>query len=146
MKWVTMVRFLYCSITYLCKVNLVIITHIIECTSILPPSLENAIADAKACLQILNTNSDSPLILKNLYRLARALYFNDAPIPEIQKVLDQMEGKESEEYNAKVAEIREQLDYYSNLPGKNEKYRPFLLRSKLQDPYVEYYNFGECIS
>lgn len=87
-----------------------------------------------------------PMIFKNWWRCARSLHFSNAEDSEVHYVLHLMEKqKENEEYATKATNLREQLNYYRGLPSTNDNERP-LLRASLQDPYVQYYNFGHDIS
>lgn len=123
--------------------------------------IENAAKDGKTCVQILTEPSDTdeaaakdrdaktgPLLLKNLDRVARALYFSNADETDISDVLKMMEDRseENDEFKAKAKKMREQLRRYSSLPLNDNEFKPLLLRASLQDPVVEYFHFGENIN
>ena len=84
-----------------------------------------------------------PLAWKNTYRIARAKHFGNAPDAEVLNALHLIEKTEdSGEYGSMAAKMREQLNYYGDMPSSNEEFEPSLLRASFQNPYIEYYNFG----
>ncbi len=84
-----------------------------------------------------------PLAWKNLYRVARAKHFANEADAEVHYPLHLIEKeKDSGEYGSMASKMREQLNYYRDMPSSNEEFEPSLLRASFQNPYIEYYNFG----
>lgn len=129
--------------------------------------LDNAVKEAKKCTQLLMESVGKkikaahdkdetfpqdqgvkmpPLVWKNMYRMARALHFQNADVSEVMLTLKMMENQleEADEYRIMARKMREQLEYYANMPSKNKAFQPSMLRARFQSPYVEYYGFGEC--
>ena len=87
-----------------------------------------------------------PLAWKNIYRMARALHFDNATDAEVNSALHTIEKtEESGEYGPMAAKMREQLEFYRQMPPNNKEFEPSLLRASFQNPYVEYYNFGTFV-
>lgn len=129
--------------------------------------LDNAVKEAKKCTQLLMESVGKkikaahdkdetfpqdqgvkmpPLVSKNMYRMARALHFQNADVSEVMLTLKMMEIQleEADEYRIMARKMTEQLEYYANMPSKNKAFQPTMLRARFQSPYVEYYGFGEC--
>jgi hypothetical protein len=91
-----------------------------------------------------------PLFYKNLYRAARALHYDNADsnkvINALQELLEISIEEDAGEYRNMAAKLKEQLNYYLQMPPKNDMFQPSLLRASFQNPYVEYYPFGMCDS
>lgn len=84
------------------------------------------------------------LIQKNIFRKARAMHFCNAEDSEIHDTLHLLEkDQDCGEYASMAAKMREQLNYYLNMPSSNNGFEPWLLRASFQNPYFEYYNFGK---
>jgi tetratricopeptide (TPR) repeat protein len=114
-----------------------------------------AAEDAAACIKILDEGEGGNVVLlcKNLWRLARSLFYLEKESRQIDEVLDKLLEKSSssntDTYKKQAETMKKQIEFYRTLDeSKNDasssssSFQPILLRSALISPYTEYYPFG----
>jgi tetratricopeptide (TPR) repeat protein len=114
-----------------------------------------AVEDAEACINILDEGEGSnvALLCKNLWRLARSLFYLEKESRQIDEVLDKLVEKSfssnTDTYKKQAETMKKQVEYYRTLDeSKNDtlssssSFQPILLRSALMSPYTEYHPFG----
>jgi len=84
--------------------------------------LGQAADDAKDCIELIENLVDhstkAPLLCKNLWRLARALHYNnnknDTDVVELLSVLRHLVDLADPSFSPKASKLLDQLSYYSN--------------------------------